>query len=117
MIEVTNLNIYWIMKYLPIILILWIPLIVLIVQCIRWNSKDEYGSYGFGMFWGFSIAALFVLEMGCIYKYKSIYEHDPKVMDVYQGKTTIEYTIRDGVKVDSIVVFKENYDWSNRTTK
>ena len=115
MIEVTNLNIYWIMKYLPIILILWIPLIVLIVQCIRWNSKDEYGSYGFGMFWGFSIAALFVLEMGCIYK--SIYEHDHKVMDVYQGKTTIEYTIRDGVKVDSIVVFKENYDWSNRTTK
>ena len=115
MIEVTNLNIYWIIKYLPIILILWIPLIVLIVQCIRWNSKDEYGSYGFGMFWGFSIAALFVLEMGCIYK--SIYEHDPKVMDVYQGKTTIEYTIRDGVKVDSIVVFKENYDWSNRTTK
>lgn len=60
------------------------------------------------MFCGFSIAALFVLEMGCIYK--SIYEHDPKVMDVYQGKTTIEYTIRDGVKVDSIVVFKENYD-------
>lgn len=46
--------------------------------------------------------------MGCIYK--SIYEHDSKVMDVYQGKTTIEYTIRDGVKVDSIVVFKENYD-------
>ena len=34
-------------------------------------------------------------------------------MDVYQGKTTLEYTIVDGVKVDSIVVFKEfkdNYD-------
>lgn len=30
-------------------------------------------------------------------------------MDVYQGKTTIEYTIRDGVKFDSVVVFKENY--------
>lgn len=62
------------------------------------------------MFCGFSIAALFVLEIVCIYKYKSIYEHDPKAMDVYQGKTTIKYTIRDGVKVDSIVVFKENYD-------
>ena len=97
------------MKYLPIILILGIPLIVLIVQCIKWNSKDEYGSYGFGMFCGFSIAALFVLEIACIYKYKSIYEHDPKAMDVYQGKTTIEYIIRDGVKVDSVVVFKENY--------
>ena len=59
------------------------------------------------MFCGFSIAALFVLEIACIYKYKSIYEHDPKAMDVYQGKTTIEYTIRNGVKVDSVVVFKE----------
>ena len=29
-------------------------------------------------------------------------------MDVYQGKTTLEYTIRDSVKVDSVVVFKEN---------
>lgn len=41
---------------------------------------------------------------------KIVSEPRPKAMDVYQGKTTIEYTIRDGVKVDSIVVFKENYD-------
>lgn len=27
-------------------------------------------------------------------------------MDVYQGKTTLKYTIIDGVKVDSCVVFK-----------
>lgn len=37
-------------------------------------------------------------------------EPRPKAMDVYQGKTTLEYTIIDGVKVDSIVVFKKNYD-------
>ena len=96
------------MKYLPVIVMLGIALIVLIAQCIRWNSENEDGSYSFGMSCGLSIATLFVLEMACIYK--SIYEHDPKAMDVYQGKTTIEYTIRDGVKVDSIVVFKENYD-------
>ena len=60
------------------------------------------------MFCGFSIAALFAIEMICIYK--SISEQHPKAIDVYQGKTTLEYTIRDGVKVDSIVVFKENYD-------
>ena len=108
MIEVTNLNIYWIMKYLPVILILGIAHIVLIVQCIKWNSEDENGSYGLGMACGFSIAALFALEMGCICK--SIYDQEPKAMDVYQGKTTIEYTIRDGVKVDSIIVFKESYD-------
>lgn len=28
-------------------------------------------------------------------------------MDVYQGKTTLEYTIVDGVKVDSCVIFKK----------
>ena len=38
---------------------------------------------------------------------KIVSEPRPKAMDVYQGKTTIEYTIRDGVKVDSVVVFKE----------
>lgn len=29
-------------------------------------------------------------------------------MDVYQGKTTLEYTIVDGVKADSTVVWKNN---------
>ena len=36
-------------------------------------------------------------------------EPKPRVIDVYQGKTTLEYTIRDGVKIDSVVVFKESY--------
>lgn len=30
-----------------------------------------------------------------------------KPMDVYQGKTTLEYKVVDGVKVDSTVVWKE----------
>ena len=30
----------------------------------------------------------------------------PSAMDVYQGKTTLQYTIIDGVKIDSVVVFK-----------
>lgn len=29
-------------------------------------------------------------------------------MDVYQGKTTLEYKVVDGVKVDSTVVWKNN---------
>jgi imidazoleglycerol phosphate dehydratase HisB len=28
-------------------------------------------------------------------------------MDVYQGKTTLEYTVVDGVKVDSCVIWKK----------
>jgi hypothetical protein len=36
-------------------------------------------------------------------------ELKPKAMDVYQGKTALEYTVRDGEVIDSVVVFKENY--------
>ena len=32
----------------------------------------------------------------------------PEAMDVYQGKTTLKYTIVDEEKVDSIVVWKKN---------
>lgn len=31
----------------------------------------------------------------------------PEAMDVYQGKTTLEYTVVDGEKVDSVVVWKQ----------
>ena len=30
----------------------------------------------------------------------------PSAMDVYQGKTTLEITYKEGVPVDSVVVFK-----------
>ena len=30
----------------------------------------------------------------------------PTAMDVYQNKTTLEYTIKDGEIIDSVVVFK-----------
>lgn len=36
----------------------------------------------------------------------SHYETNPSAMDVYQGKTTLEITYKDGVPVDSVVVFK-----------
>ena len=31
----------------------------------------------------------------------------PTAMDVYQGKTTLEITYKDGVPIDSVVVFKD----------
>lgn len=33
----------------------------------------------------------------------------PTAMDVYQGKTEIQYTMKGSAKTDSIVVFKEGY--------
>lgn len=35
------------------------------------------------------------------------YETQPTAMDVYQGKTTLEITYKDGVAIDSVVVFKD----------
>lgn len=87
-------------------IIIGIAIIFLSVLCIQFISEET--PYSWGVLCGFVIFALIDLEMLCIDKIVS--EPRPKAMDVYQGKTTIEYTIRDGVKVDSIVVFKENYD-------
>lgn len=32
---------------------------------------------------------------------------EPSAMDVYRGKTTLEYTIVDGVKIDSVVIYRK----------
>ncbi len=48
----------------------------------------------------------------CFCSYNSGYNDSmrkvPTAMDVYQGKTSLQYTIVDGVKIDSVVVFKKN---------
>ena len=83
--------------------LLGISIIFLMIQCIQWESEGV--PYSWGVLCGFATFALIVLEILCIDEIVS--EPRPKAMDVYQGKTTIEYTIRDGVKVDSIVVYKD----------
>lgn len=84
--------------------IIGIIFIFLIIQCIQWNYDGE--TYDFGVFCGLALATALVLEI--IFIYESVSESHPTAMDVYQGKTTLEYTIIDGIKVDSVVVFKEN---------
>ena len=37
-----------------------------------------------------------------------IHDWTPTAMEVYQGKTILKYTVVDGVKVDSTVVWKNN---------
>lgn len=44
--------------------------------------------------------------VGAILLATSRYETNPSAMDVYQGKTTLEITYKDGVAIDSVVVFK-----------
>ena len=85
-----------------LVIILGIAIIFLIIQCVQWSRERE--DYNLGLFCGWAMAALFVLETICICE--SVSEPRPTAMDVYQGKTTIEYTVRDGVKTDSVVVWK-----------
>ena len=81
-------------------IMIWIAITFLFIQCIKWNRKG--GPFGLCILFSFPLIAL---ETLCINEIVS--GQRPKAMDVYQGKTTLEYTIRDGVKVDSVVVFKE----------
>ena len=49
------------------------------------------------------IIGAYILSGG-IMMYQESYK--PTAMDVYKGKTTLEITYKDGVPVDSVVVFK-----------
>jgi uncharacterized membrane protein YcaP (DUF421 family) len=43
---------------------------------------------------------------GIMFIYAVSEYHEPKAIEVYQGKTTLEYKVKDGVKVDSVVVYR-----------
>lgn len=62
------------------------------------KQKDLYGQMLIGgLFFGIiiGISMMFTLNLS-----------RPTAMDVYKGKTVLQYKIIDGIKTDSIVVFK-----------
>lgn len=63
---------------------------------------DEYNDRRFG------IVISLCLFIVCIFILVQIIiqEQTPTAMDVYQGKTTLEITYKDGAPVDSVVVWK-----------
>ena len=87
------------------IIILGVVIIGLIVL-INYISCHDNSALDIGIEFGILLTILCVIEVSIVSIIKE--EPKPKAMDVYQGKTTIEYTMRDGIKVDSVVVFKEN---------
>lgn len=87
--------------------IIGLVILFLSIQCIQWGSAGK--TYGFGISCGCTLAALLVIEIMCISE--CISKLHPTAMDVYEGKTTLEYTIREGEVIDSVVVWKEkDYD-------
>ena len=81
-------------------------LILLVIVVIIAVDSNGDAKFDVGIFFGIVVSILMVIEVVLL---SSILE-DPKptAMDVYQGKTTLEYTIRDNVKIDSVVVFKDS---------
>ena len=62
------------------------------------------GSFYVGVFMGIVITILFVMEICLVHEI--IEKSKPSALDVYQNKTTLEITYKDGVPVDSVVVWK-----------
>ena len=61
---------------------------------------DDYDNTALGLVYSFFIWIVFILIL--------IQSQMPTAIDVYQGKTTLEITYKDGVPVDSVVIWKTN---------
>ena len=85
-------------------IIVGILLVVFIFMSIH-ISNQKTSNYDTGVVIGAIIFGVFVIEVGIVSKI--IEDPQPTAMDVYQGKTTLEYKVADNVKVDSVVIFKK----------
>ena len=79
------------------VIICIIGFLFLIISIMFLCREDNISAY-FACFTGTWLMA------GSIF---SLLETKPSAMDVYQGKTTLEITYKDGVAIDSVVVFKD----------
>lgn len=79
-------------------------LLVFFIILSMYTSDKKKSNYDTGVVIGFIICGLFVLEVGLLSDINE--DPQPTAMDVYQGKTTLEYKVVDNVKVDSIVILK-----------
>lgn len=75
--------------------------IVVLIAAFVTNVNEEH------FYAGIMFAFIFVTSIGAFIEY---FAPSMTPMDVYQGKTTLEYKVIDGVKVDSTVVWKNKED-------
>lgn len=84
---------------------IWIVIVFLVVAVFSLAAEfynetiDRITSFSLGVIFLFSI----MIAVEACFEFLS-----PSItpMDVYQGKTTLEYKVVDGVKVDSCVIWK-----------
>lgn len=88
------------------VIITGIILIFFVFLAFQINNNEIDANFNDGLIFGIIIAVLFFTEGILIYCINS--DSQPTAMDVYKGKTTLEYKVVDNVKVDSVVVFKND---------
>jgi len=83
-------------------------LIVVLFSLFMWSIKRKENCLSC---FGISVISfcLGIVVVENEYKFeKEKLAETPTAMDVYQGKTTLETTYKDGIPIDSVVVFKDN---------
>ena len=91
-------------------IIVGIILIFLVFLTFYISNRND-GKFDKGVTLGLIIMLLFFTEAILITCINC--DPHPTAMDVYQGKTTLEYKVVDDVKVDSVVIFKNDDYGSN----
>ena len=62
--------------------------------------KKEENDIRCGIFIGILLTVVTII-LGTVMR-----EKEPRAIDVYRGKTTLKITYKDGVAIDSVVVYK-----------
>ena len=87
---------------IPIILITLVLLLVILIMGVDSLSKANYDFVGFVLIASIILAFTVLITTLCL-------KDNPRAIDVYRGDTTLERTYRDGIPIDSTVVWKEGY--------
>ena len=74
-----------------------IGLILLLIGSFLLCTEHKDNAFIFGVVGAYILSGAVIMLLN---------DSKPTAMDVYQGKTTLETTYKDGVPVDSVVVFK-----------
>lgn len=85
----------------------WVIIVLVVLNAIFiiWNISADDKNHRFFSVFLLIISVIILAELVSLYENRNI----PTTMDVYEGKTTLEYKVVDGVKVDSVVIFKEEF--------
>lgn len=85
-----------------IILITLVLLLVTLIMGVESLSRANYDFVGFALIASIVLAFIVLVATLCL-------KDNPKAIDVYRGATTLEITYRNGIPIDSTVVWKKSY--------